>query len=80
MSCRECLPAPRAFVAHRDLSTPLKMTRRESERTKKGIFLQGKAESYTATVTEVSVRLTGRYKVSRSTGSRPASRMSRTSS
>src|SRR5215469_11829182 len=34
----------------------------------------------TATVTEVSVRMTGRYMVSRSMGSRPASRIRRISS
>ena len=36
--------------------------------------------SYTATVTDVSVRVTARYKVSRSTGSRPASLISRINS
>ena len=38
------------------------------------------ARGYTATVTEVSVRVTGRYSVSRSMGSRPASRIRRTNS
>lgn len=35
------------------------------------------AESYTRTVNAFSVRCTGRYAVSRSTGSRPASRINR---
>src|SRR5271154_629247 len=36
--------------------------------------------AYTATVTEVSVRVTGRYNVSRSMGSRPAARIKRSNS
>ena len=39
-----------------------------------------KADVYTATVTDVSVRVTGRYNVSRSIGSRPAVRISRSNS
>ena len=47
-----------------------------------GYLLVGEGEDdyYTATVTDVSVRVTGRYSVSRSMGSRPAARISRSSS